>query len=115
MSGARAAKAAIPARKIYAVVRRIPEGKVATYGQVAAMAGASNPRHVGRVLRALPDGHDVPWQRVVNASGRVSERERPGPDDLQRLLLEQEGIVFDERGRIDLDRYRWKPRGRNRS
>lgn len=114
MGAARSPKETIPARKIYAAVRRIPPGRVATYGQIAAMAGASNPRHVGRALRALPDDHDVPWQRVVNASGRVSERARPGWDDLQRILLEREGIEFDGRGRIDLDRFRWEPGRRKR-
>ncbi|MFH1278979.1 MAG: MGMT family protein [Candidatus Eisenbacteria bacterium] len=94
---------------VFEVVRSIPEGRVATYGQVAAMAGARNPRHVGRALKLLPDDHDVPWQRVVNAAGKVSERTRPGNDDWQRMLLEREGIEFDGKGRIDLGRFRWTP------
>lgn len=104
----------IDLRSIFEVIRHIPEGKVATYGQVAALAGANNPRHVGRALKLLPEDHDVPWQRVVNAAGRVSERTRPGNDDWQRMLLEREGIEFDERGRIDLDRFRWVPAGKER-
>lgn len=82
---------------------------MATYGEVAALAGASNPRHVGRALRALTEDHDVPWQRVVNAAGKVSERTRPGNDDWQRILLEREGIGFDGNGRIDMGRHRWDP------
>jgi methylated-DNA-protein-cysteine methyltransferase-like protein len=88
---------------------------VVTYGQVAAIAGL--PRHareVGRVLADLPESDAVPWQRVINAGGRVSPRGWAGDEGLQRLLLEREGVVFDERGRIDLDRFGWEPRGRRR-
>ena len=93
------------------IVRCIPEGRVATYGQVAALA--ERPRHarqVGFALARLSDD-SVPWHRVVNARGEVSER---GLDllesvDQQRFLLEEEGIVFDRRGRIDLDRFGWAP------
>jgi len=106
-----------PARKpgsyarIHAVVRRIPRGRVATYGQVAALAGLSgHARQVGYALHALPAESAVPWQRVVNARGEVSPRRTPGWDGLQRALLEREGIVFDARGRIDLERRRWRPR-----
>jgi len=97
--------------RIHAVVRRIPRGLVATYGQVAALAGlAGHARQVGYALHALAEGSPVPWQRVVNARGEVSPRRMPGWDGLQRALLEREGIVFDARGRIDLDRQRWRPR-----
>lgn len=101
-----------PARyaRIYAVVRRIPAGAVATYGQVAALAGLpGEARQVGYALAALPEGSDVPWQRVINAQGRVSPRSEPGWEGFQRRLLESEGVEFDERGRIDLARYRWDP------
>ena len=95
--------------RIYAVVRRIPRRRVATYGQVAALAGL--PRHarqVGYALHALPEGTDVPWHRVVNAKGEVSfSLSRNGGDILQRRLLEKEGIKFDETNRLDLERYRW--------
>ncbi len=97
-------------RRIYAVVRRIPAGRVATYGQVAALAGlAGHARQVGYALHALDQGSDVPWQRVINARGEVSPRATPGWEGFQRHLLEEEGVEFDHRGRIDLERYRWEP------
>lgn len=94
--------------RIYAAVRRIPRGRVATYGQVAKLAGL--PRHarqVGYALAALPAGSDVPWQRVVNAQGKVSPRAVPGFEEEQRVLLEREGVVFGASGRIALARYQW--------
>jgi methylated-DNA-protein-cysteine methyltransferase-like protein len=98
--------------KIYGVVRRIPAGRVATYGQVAAVAGLpGHARQVGYALHALPDGSDVPWQRVINSKGEVSPRATPGWDGLQRTLLEEEGVEFGDRGRVDLSRYRWDPDG----
>ena len=100
--------------RIHAVVRRIPRGRVASYGQVAQLAGlASHARLVGYAMAALPDGTSVPWQRVVNAQGRVSPRATPGYDALQRALLEREGVRFDAQRRIDLDRYGWRPRTRS--
>jgi methylated-DNA-protein-cysteine methyltransferase-like protein len=100
--------------KIYAVIQRIPPGKVATYGQVAALAGLPRrARMVGAALRNTPDGLSLPWQRVINAQGTVSRRSGLGVEEgYQRHLLEEEGIVFDERGRIDLERYRWDPDAR---
>jgi methylated-DNA-protein-cysteine methyltransferase-like protein len=98
--------------RIHAVVRRIPRGRVATYGQVAALAGcAGRARQVGYALHALGPDTSVPWQRVVNARGEVSPRRTPGWDGVQRALLEREGVVFDARGRLDLARLRWRPRG----
>ena len=100
---------------IYAVVRRIPTGRVATYGQVAALAGrAGHARQVGYALAALPAGTDVPWQRVINARGEVSARSpMAGPsgarEGYQRHLLEEEGVVFDLGGRVNLKEYRWRP------
>jgi len=97
--------------RIHAIVRRIPRGRVATYGQVAALAGlGGHARQVGYALHALAGDSALPWQRVVNARGEVSPRRTPGWDGLQRALLEREGILFDARGRIDLDRQRWRPR-----
>jgi len=99
--------------RIYDVIKRIPKGKVATYGQVARLAGL--PRHarqVGFALAALPEGASVPWQRVVNAAGRVSAREHPNSRERQRALLERERVAFDERGRISLDRWGWKATAR---
>lgn len=93
----------------YEVVARIPSGRVATYGQVAALAGF--PRHarqVGYALAALPASRtDVPWQRVINARGEVSPRSRSGMHHFQQDLLESEGVVF-VRGRADLKRFRWQ-------
>ena len=98
---------------IYSVVRRIPRGRVATYGQVASLAGlAGHARQVGYALNALPDATAVPWHRVVNAAGRISVRAAPGGELVQRLLLEKEGVRLDARGRIPLDRLRWQPRVR---
>jgi methylated-DNA-protein-cysteine methyltransferase-like protein len=98
---------------IYAVVRRIPFGRVATYGQVAALAGlVGHARLAGYALYNLPDeaGDDVPWQRVINASGRISYSEsRRGNDYLQREMLEGEGVAFDATGRVDLARFGWNP------
>ncbi|HEY9422405.1 MAG TPA: DNA alkylation repair protein [Thermoanaerobaculia bacterium] len=97
--------------KIYAVVRRIPPGRVATYGQVAALAGLPRrARLVGQALRNTPEDTSLPWQRVVNAGGRISSRGGIGWEEgLQRHLLEEEGVVFDKGGRIDLERFGWEP------
>ena len=94
---------------ICAVVRRIPLGWVATYGQVAVMAGLPRrARLVGRVLQRLDPVTKIPWHRVVNAKGEVSySLSRNGGDALQRRLLEKEGIRFDDRNRLDLERCRW--------
>ncbi len=100
--------------KIYAVVRRIPRGRVATYGQVADLAGLEgHARQVGYALHALPPGSGLPWHRVINSRGEISA---PGGSDwgeLQRLLLEAEGIEFDAGGHVDLRRWRWKARIKN--
>lgn len=102
--------------EVYALVKRIPRGKVASYGQLAALLGMPrHARHVGNALGALPDvgdGAKVPWQRVVNSQGRISMRMthwESGSEALQRILLEDEGVVFNESGAIDLRRYGWKP------
>ena len=94
---------------ICAVIRRIPEGWVATYGQVAALAGLPRrARLVGRILQDLGPGTDIPWHRVVNANGAVSySPSRNGGDALQRRLLEREGVEFDDRDRFNLERFRW--------
>jgi methylated-DNA-protein-cysteine methyltransferase related protein len=98
--------------RIFAVVRRIPAGRVATYGQVAEVAGLPRQaRLVGYALAGLDSSSTVPWHRVINASGGVSARhDGPGGAVLQRLRLEQEGVTFDARGRVDLGRFRWRPR-----
>ena len=101
-------------RKIYAVVRRIPRGRVASYGQIAELAGI--PRHarqVGYALHHLPDDSQVPWQRVLNSAGEVAKRAYPEDARWQRDLLEEEGVEFDARGRA-LRRFFWIPRPRRR-
>ena len=99
--------------RIYAVVRRIPKGRVATYGQVAELAGlAGHARQAGYAMSALPEGSRVPWHRVINARGEISARSSFDGDDAvseQQRRLEDEGVMFNA-GRVDLQRYRWKPR-----
>src|ERR1700722_16684095 len=97
------------AAAIYAVIRRIPKGWVATYGQVAAMAGLPRrARLVGQVLQHLEPATDIPWHRVVNAKGEVSYAlSRDGSDDLQQRLLVEEGVEFDDRNHCNLERFRW--------
>jgi methylated-DNA-protein-cysteine methyltransferase-like protein len=100
-------------QRIYAVVRKIPRGRVATYGQVANLAGLpGRARQVGYALYALDADARVPWQRVINAQGSVSLRSAPGYENIQRQFLEREGISFGATGRVDLERYRWQPRGK---
>lgn len=94
---------------IYRVVRWIPRGRVATYGQIALLAGlAGRARQVGYALHALPPGSPVPWQRVVNARGEISLTHDGAAR--QRLILSGEGVEFDDRGRVSLKRFQWKPR-----
>jgi methylated-DNA-protein-cysteine methyltransferase related protein len=96
---------------IYRVVRRIPRGRVATYGQIAALAGLpGQARLVGYALSAVPAHSDVPWHRVINAAGRVSLRRESSGGITQHLLLEREGVRFDAGGRADLGRFGWQPR-----
>jgi methylated-DNA-protein-cysteine methyltransferase-like protein len=95
--------------RIYRTVMRIPRGRVATYGQIARVAGMPNHhRQVGHALRNLVDDGLVPWHRVVDASGRISARSTHGETERrQRDLLEDEGVEFDARGRVPLARFRW--------
>jgi methylated-DNA-protein-cysteine methyltransferase-like protein len=93
--------------RIFHLVRQVPRGKVVSYGRIARIVGAGTPRVVGFAMRAAPD--DVPWQRVVNAKGEVSPRSAGDGAAVQRRLLEAEGVRFDERGRIDLERFGWLP------
>ena len=101
--------------RIYTLVRRIPSGRVASYGQIARLAGVPRgARQVGYALHALPNGTTVPWHRVVNAKGTISRRTVPGSELTQRMLLAEEGVYFDLNNRVDLARYGWKPRGARR-
>jgi methylated-DNA-protein-cysteine methyltransferase-like protein len=97
--------------RIYSTVSRIPKGRVATYGQIACLTGIPRqPRQVGYALAALRANHPVPWHRVVNSKGEISQRSGSGFEELQRILLESEGVVFDAKGRISLSRFRWRPK-----
>jgi methylated-DNA-protein-cysteine methyltransferase-like protein len=95
--------------RFYDVVRHVPRGRVTTYGRVAHAAGLpGRARQVGYAMAALPDDHDVPWHRVINARGEVSTRAGGSAfETIQRTLLEQEGVTFDARGRVDLERFGW--------
>jgi methylated-DNA-protein-cysteine methyltransferase-like protein len=98
-------------RKIYAVVKKIPRGKVASYGQVARIAGF--PRHarvVGYALHALKSGNNekVPWQRVISAQGHISLKDFDGGAIIQRKLLESEGIEFGINDKVNWERFGWK-------
>ena len=98
--------------RIYAVIARIPRGRVATYGQVALLAGLPRAaRQVGYALAALPDDLPLPWQRVVNARGEISPRAAAhrGREEVQRELLRRERVRFDAQGRIPLVRFQWQP------
>lgn len=95
-------------QRIHDVVARIPRGRVATYGQIARIARLpGQARLVGYALHALPAGTRLPWQRVVNAQGAISVGGESGAR--QRKLLEAEGVRFDGRGRIDLEKFQWRP------
>ncbi|MDR0854721.1 MAG: MGMT family protein [Clostridiales Family XIII bacterium] len=93
---------------IYDVVRQIPEGRVATYGQIARLAG--NPRWsrvVGYALHVNPDPEHIPCHRVVNRLGEVSSAFAFGGPNMQVVYLEDEGVIFGEDGRVPLDEYQW--------
>lgn len=105
------------ARAVYSAVRRVPRGSVVTYGQVAAMLGHPRAaRAVGTALSRLPRNLSrvVPWQRVINAAGRISHKGDLFRPELQRQLLEKEGIHFSPAGRVDLKKYRWSGPARER-
>lgn len=94
-------------RQVRELIRTIPAGKVATYGQLAAMAGRpGNARGVVWILHSSSASHGLPWFRVVNREGRISLPAAAGGEE-QKELLELDGVEFDERGRIDLSRYQW--------
>jgi methylated-DNA-protein-cysteine methyltransferase-like protein len=93
--------------RIYAVVRQIPPGKVASYGQIAGIVGGCTPRMVGYAMAATPDGSDIPWQRVINAQGKISPHGYGFGSAMQRALLEEEGVKFDANDRIDFKQFGW--------
>jgi len=95
--------------RVYEVVRLIPYGQVATYGQVASIVDDPQAaRTVGWALNGLPEGEHVPWHRVINAQGRISTRRHASAGQDQCLLLEREGVVFDEQGRVKLELCQWQ-------
>ena len=98
---------------VYRVVRKIPRGRVITYGQIAAILGAPRAaRAVGYAMRACPER--LAWQRVINSRGQISARSEVERPIVQKLLLESEGVHFDETGTCDLKRLRWEPRDPDR-
>ena len=96
--------------RVYMIVAEIPRGRVATYGQIAELAGLGHAaRQAGYALGALTNDSTIPWHRVVNARGEISIRSETGAEGIQRRWLEREGVVFGTGGRIPLDRFRWRP------
>jgi len=85
----------------------IPPGKVATYGQIASYLDRCTARMVGFAMAALPEGSTVPWHRVINSKGMISMRASGDIDVMQRVLLEAEGVLFNDKGRVDLDEAGW--------
>lgn len=95
-------------KDVYEMVSRIPEGKVATYGQIAKLIGyPKHARQVGYALAALDNNSSVPWHRVVNAKGKISPRTKSGYDEYQKILLEEENVIFNDKGYIGLKEYQW--------
>jgi methylated-DNA-protein-cysteine methyltransferase-like protein len=98
--------------RVYRIARRIPSGKVTSYGAIARLLGQPRAaRTVGWALHSLPAGSDVPWHRVINSRGTVSARADHTCTGLQRALLEAEGVEFDESGRVDWSRFGWEGAG----
>ena len=93
--------------RILHVVRQVPQGQVATYGQIAMIAGDCTPRMVGYCLAALDPVSEVPWQRVINYKGMVSPRSSGHGSQLQRELLIEEGVEFDDHGRVSFRKFGW--------
>jgi methylated-DNA-protein-cysteine methyltransferase-like protein len=94
--------------QVYQLVRQVPPGKVTSYGSIARMLGHPRAaRTVGWALHSLPGGSDVPWHRVVNSQGRISIGGPEHGADLQRVLLEAEGVTFDESGTVEWERFGW--------
>ena len=98
--------------RIPAVIRQVPAGEVATYGQIAFVLGLGSARIVGRALASLPASEDIPWHRIINAQGKISDRKDGGDGDLrQRRLLRAEGVRFDSHGRVDFKTVAWRGPG----
>jgi methylated-DNA-protein-cysteine methyltransferase related protein len=97
--------------RVYRIVREIPSGRVMTYGQIAEILGEGyTARTVGYVMHAA-DSEDIPWQRVINSQGGCSTGKILLPYNVQQKMLEDEGVIFSEKGKCDLEKYRWFPEG----
>ncbi len=95
--------------QVYHIIKMIPEGKVATYGQIAELIVGCTPRVVGFALASLEREKGVPWQRVINAKGETSPRVWGSAHVSQQELLEKEGVQFNRNNRVSLKKYRWQP------
>jgi len=93
--------------QVYHFVKQVPEGKITTYGHIARMINRCTPRMVGFAMAALDFDSDVPWQRVINSQGKISIRPGSNASEIQRAILEGEGVVFDKNGRVDLSVFEW--------
>lgn len=93
--------------RVYALIGQIPAGHVTTYGHIARLEGHCTARMVGYALATTPDGIDIPWQRVLNGAGKVSERRGGGGTAGQKAMLQAEGVLFNASNRLDLSRYGW--------
>jgi len=93
---------------ILTMVAQVPSGRVATYGKIAALAGCpKNSRQVGSVLKGLSSDTSVPWFRIVNSKGEISDRGKPSSQSSRRQRLEAEGVEFDDHGRVSLKQFGW--------
>ncbi len=96
-------------KRILTIIKLVPTGRVATYGQIAHLAGLpNNARQVGSLLKSI-SSPDIPWFRIVNSKGEISERRNEASQSMQRDALEGEGVQFTENNRVDLSKYLWKP------
>lgn len=97
--------------RVYEIVRKIPSARVMTYGQIAEILGEGyTARTVGYVMHAA-DSENVPWQRVINSQGKCSTDKLLLPHNIQQKILEEEGVIFNDKGKCDLEKYRWFPEG----
>ena len=93
--------------RILAIIKQIPKGKIATYGQIATMVGIQNPRLVGFALASQKEDTEVPWFRIINSKGKISFPEESDSFKIQYSLLKNEGIIFDAKNQVNLNIYRW--------
>jgi len=89
-------------KEIYRIVKKIPNGKVATYGQIAGILERCTARMVGYAMASAPDNQNIPWQRVINSQGKISIRSNGQADNLQKALLQSEGVKFNKSDQVDL-------------